>query len=88
MESYLKGRGFKDPVSGDTPSFRGLLDPDINNPQNADVKDSKSDITSESTIIYDEKDCPKVEVVSENGQPKSIIVHLPDNRLLEIECHY
>ncbi len=88
MESYLKGRGFKDPVSGDASSFRGLLDPDINNSQNADVKDSTSDITSESTIIYDEKDCPKVEVVSENGQPKSIIVHLPDNRLLEIECHY
>jgi hypothetical protein len=88
MESYLKGRGFKDSVDYGSSSFRGLLE--AQNPQPGAIQDQvKAEETeSEISTIYDEKDCPKVEVVSENGRPKAILIHLPDNRILELECHY
>jgi hypothetical protein len=88
MESYLKGRGYKDSVDHDSSSFRGLLEDQ--NPKSSANSDRVNAEQTESEIstIYDEKDCPKVEVVSEDGRPKAILVHLPDNRILELECHY
>ena len=88
MESYLKGRGFKDSVSHDSSSFRGLLEDQ--NPAPDAISDQKKveEAESEISTIYDEKDCPKVEVVSEDGRPTAIRIHLPDNRILELECHY
>ena len=87
MESYLKGRGFKNPVETENVSFKGYLD---------GQKESRSDevlpnlepVEQEKETIYEEEGCPKVEVVSTDGRPTCIVIHLPDGRLLEIDCHY
>ena len=42
----------------------------------------------ESEVIYEEKDCPKVEVLSTDGVPAKIVIHLQDGKLLEINCLY
>ena len=39
-------------------------------------------------VIFDEKDCPKVEVISVDSKPRQIVIHLPDGRLLKINCEY
>jgi len=63
MDSYLKGRGFKDVESGDS-NFEGLLDQKSGEPNT------------------------KEKNVSEDGRPTSLVIHLPDGRLLEIDCIY
>ena len=30
----------------------------------------------------------KVEVVSEDGQPRKILIHIPDGRIVELGCEY
>lgn len=87
MESYLKGRGFKDPIESENPVFKGFLEgqkpSDLIEKQDESLKNPQ-----EKEVIYQEEGCPKVEVVSEDGRPQSIVIHLPDGRLLEIDCHY
>ncbi|MDG1355540.1 MAG: hypothetical protein P8P90_04765 [Opitutales bacterium] len=86
MDSYLKGRGFKDVESGDS-NFEGFLEgksgkPDAKEKNVAEVR------PQEKAVIYEEEGCPKVELVSEDGRPTSLVIHLPDGRLLEIDCIY
>jgi len=86
MESYLKGRGFKEEPKGDS-SFKGLLDTQNTpaEPMQADKPDAN---LAQQEVIYEEEGCPKVEVVSEEGKPTTIVIHLEDGRLLEIDCVY
>jgi len=86
MDSYLKGRGFKDVESGDS-NFEGLLDQKSGEP-NTKEKNVSEDRPKEKSVIYEEEGCPKVELVSEDGRPTSLVIHLPDGRLLEIDCIY
>jgi len=88
MENYLKGRGFKEEDSMDQnfQSFledKGAKSPQIQSDNNVPIPKDTSKLT-----IYEEDGCPKVEVVSEDGRPTTLIVHLPDGRLLEIDCIY
>ena len=87
MESYLKGRGFQDPAESKDSSFQGFLEGQKTSPQNPSV-DTPEKKPQEKQIIYEEEGCPKVEVISEEGRPTSIVIYLPDGRLLEIDCHY
>jgi len=90
MDSYLTGRGGSDnlEVSSGNPSFR----PFLSQPSNGQIEASQSepDIENEgkSEVIFDEKDCPKVEVISVDSKPRQIVIHLPDGRLLKINCEY
>jgi hypothetical protein len=86
MDSYLKGRGFKEEPKGDS-SFKGLLDAQNTpaEPMQADKPDAN---LAQKEVIYEEEGCPKVEVVSEEGKPTTIVIHLEDGRLLEIDCVY
>jgi len=43
---------------------------------------------SETEVILDEANCPKVEVVSQDNIPQKIVIHLEDGRLLTIGCQY
>ena len=88
MENYLKGRGFNEEDSEDR-KFQGLLEGKASRPVQvqSDINDANPKDTSKSTI-YAEDGCPKVEVVSEDGRPTTLVVHLPDGRLLEIDCIY
>ena len=87
MESYLKGRGFKNPDETENVSFQGYLDG-----QKQSLSDEATPhaepIEKEKETIYEEEGCPKVEVISIDGRPTSIVIHLSDGRLLEIDCHY
>jgi len=86
MESYLSGRGFKVTESEDS-NFQGLLE---GQPGNSiqDQSNITEDRLEEKSVIYEEEGCPKVEVISEDGRPTSLVIHLPDGRLLEIDCIY
>ena len=87
MESYLQGRGFKDPKSSEKNSFQGFLETQKADSQN-DHPEMTSDKPVEKEVIYEEEGCPKVEVISEDGRPTLLVIHLPDGRLLEIDCLY
>ena len=86
MESYLKGRGFKEEPKGDS-SFEGLLEAQ-NTPAEPMQPDNPDANLAKKEVIYEEEGCPKVEVVSEEGKPTTIVIHLEDGRLLEIDCVY
>ena len=86
MESYLKGRGYKDDLKKDS-SFESLLDTSkktLETPQPDPVEVNPA----QKEVIYEQENCPKVEVVSVDGKPTSIVIHLQDGRLLEIDCVY
>ena len=90
MENYLTGRGGNDDIklSEVDSSFRPLLIHHTNDQvqQNADEENLESEGSTE--VIYNEEDCPKVEVTSVDSKPKQIVIHLPDGRLLKINCEY
>ena len=89
MENYLTGRegGNNIDVSGADSSFRPFLsqpseDTTTVNPELENVPQGQSE------VIFDEKDCPKVEVISVDSKPTEIVIHLDDGRLLKINCVY
>lgn len=87
MESYLKGRGFNDNTEVLDTSFTpyGKSDQD-NSSDSVSPEATPENLSSE--VIFDEKDCPKVEVKSLDGKPSEIIIHLTDGRILCVECQY
>ena len=86
MESYLKGRGYQDDLKKDS-SFESLLESSNKGPE-APSTDSVELSPAQKEVIYEQENCPKVEVVSIDGKPTSIVIHLQDGRLLEIDCVY
>jgi len=88
MQSYLSGRGgIKQDGDGSTESqFRPFLQN-----KDTDQTDTVDDLSTEdldSEVIYDEANCPKVEVLSEDGVAQEIVIHLQDGRILKIQCQY
>ena len=87
MESYLAGRGHSENDSSEDQGFRSYLD---DSPKQVapptDASESSQDEQVE--VIYEQADSPKVEVVSVEGKPRRIVIHLPDGKLLEISCEY
>ena len=47
---------------------------------------TESDLESE--IIYDQANCPKVEVLSEDGVPTKNSDSFEDGKILQIQCNY
>lgn len=88
MQSYLSGRGgIKEDGDGSSHSqFRPFLQN-----KNTDQTDAVDDLSAkefDSEVIYDEANCPKVEVLSEDGVAQEIVIHLQDGRILKIQCQY
>ena len=89
MESYLTGRGDSSGnilPAAEEEGFRSYLDDDpkqVTPPAEPDAKENE-----QVDVVYDEANCPKVEVVSSEGKPRRIVIHLPDGKLLEISCEY
>jgi hypothetical protein len=72
--------------SSEEEGFRSYLDDDpkqVISPADTDGKENE-----QVEVVYDEANCPKVEVVSSEGKPRRIVIHLPDGKLLEISCEY
>jgi len=86
MESYLKGRGYKDDLKKDS-SFESLLE-SSNKGSEIPPADPVEVKPAQKEVIYEQENCPKVEVISVDGKPTSIVIHLQDGRLLEIDCVY
>ena len=88
MQSYLSGRGgIKEDGDGSVKSqFRPLLQSKASD--QSDNVDDLSDKDLDSEVIYDEANCPKVEVLSEEGIAQEIVIHLQDGRILKIQCQY
>ena len=86
MESYLKGRGYKDDLKKGS-SFESLLDTSKKGSETPPSDPIEVNPTQKE-VIYEKENCPKVEVVSIDGKPTSIVIHLQDGRLLEIDCVY
>jgi len=86
MESYLKGRGYKDDLKKDS-SFESLLETSKKRPETPLVDPVEAN-PAQKEVIYEQENCPKVEVISVDGKPTSIVIHLEDGRLLEIDCVY
>jgi len=87
MESYLsaKGVGLSSPQNS---SFSSYLRKDDHGEETHSTEITFDETNSTTDVIYEEKDCPRVEVVSVDGNPQKILIHLLDGKLLEINCHY
>ena len=92
MDSYLSGRGFdtnrgdKD-FSSEFKSLGSLMDLAKKTVSPEDVSVSNESETS-TQVIYEEKDSPRVEVVSVDGAPNEIIISMVDGKILRIACDY
>ncbi len=88
MQSYLSGRGgIKEDDDGSVKSqFRPFLQSKASDQSH--TVDDLSDKDLDSEVIYDEANCPKVEVLSEEGIAQEIVIHLQDGRILKIQCQY
>ena len=93
MESYLSGRGYdirktESPVS--IPEFQSLSSLLDLNKKASEVENNASTEPDSSTseVIYEEKGCPKVEVISVDGMPRDIVITMPDSKILKISCEY
>ena len=92
MDSYLSGRGFdtsrgdKD-YSSEFKSLGSLMDLAKKTMSPEDSTATKESETS-TQVIYEEKDAPRVEVVSMDGVPSEIIISMVDGKILRIACDY
>ena len=92
MDSYLSGRGFdanrgdKD-YSSEFKSLGSLMDlaKKTMSPEDSTVSNESETSTQ---VIYEEKNSPRVEVVSVDGVPSEIIITMLDGKILRIACDY
>ena len=90
MDNYLTGRGGSDghKVSNGDTSFRPFLSQTDKDQVEPNLNEPNLESEGTSEVIFDQQDCPKVEVLSVDSKPKQIVIHLPDGRLLKINCEY
>lgn len=90
MENYLTGRAGVDnlKVSDGNSSFRPFLSQTESPSNESPLSEIDLNSGAQSEVIFDEKDCPKVEVLSVDKKPRQILIHLEDGRLLKINCEY
>tara|TARA_Y100000588_G_scaffold375971_1_gene453062 strand:- start:1583 stop:1873 length:291 start_codon:yes stop_codon:yes gene_type:complete len=96
VENYLTGRtGSGHPAleEDENGTFRSYLeqetakDAPIDSPDPGVSVDSPADL-GETALLYEEDGGPKVEVVSIEGRPVQIVIHLESGRILELNCEY
>ena len=91
MDNYLTGRNkdSKTNLDGTISEFRSLTDMANNSSQLIqDQNNQANDVEVERETVYSEGDSPVVEVLSVDGCPQEIIIHMNDGRLLKIACNY
>ena len=91
MENYLSGRNneVSSTPRASSSDLRSLSEmasdsAQLIEKQNAEVQ--QGDVQVET--VYSEGDSPVVEVLSVDGCPQEIIIHMNDGRLLKIACNY
>ena len=91
MDNYLTGRNkdSKTNLDGTISEFRSLTDMANNSAQLIqDQNKEANDVEVERETVYSEGDLPVVEVLSVDGCPQEIIIHMNDGRVLKIACNY
>ncbi|MAK46991.1 MAG: hypothetical protein CMI24_07035 [Opitutae bacterium] len=91
MDNYLTGRNkdSKTNLDGTISEFRSLTDMANNSAQLIqDQNKEANDVEVERETVYSEGDSPVVEVLSVDGCPQEIIIHMNDGRVLKIACNY
>ena len=91
MDNYLTGRNkdSKTNLDGTISEFRSLTDMANNSAQLIqDQNKEANDVEMERETVYSEGDSPVVEVLSVEGCPQEIIIHMNDGRILKIACNY
>ena len=91
MDNYLTGRNkdSKTNLDGTISEFRSLTDMANTSAQLIqDQNKQANDVEVERETVYSEGDSPVVEVLSVDGCPQEIIIHMNDGRVLKIACNY
>ena len=91
MESYLSGRsGGANPVleKESSPPFRSYIEQGEAGSAPPPAAEPLTPTDGDAETIYEEEGGPKVEVVSVDGRPVHILVHLESGRLLRLDCDY
>ena len=92
MQSYLSGRGANvensesEQTDGSFSSYLSGPNKQQSNPPTNES--SQSDVSSESEVIHTDESGIKIEVVSVDGVPKNLLVHIPDGRIIDLSCEY
>jgi len=92
MQSYLSGRGtnaenfVSDKAESSFSSYLGA--PNQLNSSSLPPNDAEPAGNIETEEIHTDETGIKVEVVTEDGQPRKILVHIPDGRIVELGCEY
>ena len=98
VENYLTGRtdsGHPALEDESNSAFRSYLDQESVTSSNAESDSSEQNLPvdspvdeGETALLYEEDGGPKVEMVSIDGRPVQIVVHLEGGRILELNCEY
>jgi hypothetical protein len=90
MQSYLSGRGanIDDVKSDDSGSFSSYLADPGKQHSISSPPESESEKAVEKEIIHTDESGIKIEVVSVDGTPTNLLVHIPDGRVIDLSCEY
>jgi hypothetical protein len=92
MQSYLSGRGtsIENVVSVDgSNSFSPYLsDPSKQHDNMPKSEVIQNDVNSDTEVVHEDESGIKIEVVSVEGVPTNLLVHIPDGRVIDIGCEY
>ena len=91
MQSYLSGRGSNiDNIESEkSDSFSPYLaDPSKQHSSVPPLEDTQAEIDAQTDVIHTDERGIKIEVVSVEGIPSNLLVHIPDGRVIDIKCEY
>lgn len=92
MQSYLSGRGsnidnIESEKAGD--SFSSYLaDPSKQHSSVPLPEETQNQVDAQTDVIHTDETGIKIEVVSVDGTPSNLLVHIPDGRVIDIKCEY
>ena len=92
MESYLSGRG-SDDYEGNSDKSASSFSPYLTDPNKqlseaATESPTQNNLDTETELVHQDDSGIKVEVVSVDGSPVNILIHIPDGRIIDLNCEY
>ena len=92
MQSYLSGRGANikdDDFEKTAESFSSYLsDPSKKHTIAPHSEPTQNIKDLEKELIHEDESGIKIEVVSADGIPTNLLVHIPDGRIIDLSCQY
>ena len=91
MENYLSGRGSNlegNNFNNDEDEFSPYLSANSSADLNSSTDHDELDQNKEKSLIHSDETGIKIEVVSVDGTPSNILIHIPDGRIIDLSCEY